>query len=104
VRRYGAHLSEVIAAALRRARITRDFFRHPDFCGFGGVVAVLWQGGARSCRGISLRALSFLSSVRALCGGAVGSLASLFGAYQEAVGAARRVFDLLETVSSVRIP
>jgi subfamily B ATP-binding cassette protein MsbA len=36
--------------------------------------------------------------------GAVGSLASLFGAYQEAVGAARRVFDLLETVSTVKDP
>jgi subfamily B ATP-binding cassette protein MsbA len=36
--------------------------------------------------------------------GAVGSLASLFGAYQEAVGAARRVFDLLEAESSVKDP
>ena len=33
--------------------------------------------------------------------GAVGSLGSLFGVYQEAVGAARRTFDLLETESAV---
>jgi subfamily B ATP-binding cassette protein MsbA len=35
---------------------------------------------------------------------AVGSLASLFGSYQEAVGAATRVFELLETKPTVREP
>jgi subfamily B ATP-binding cassette protein MsbA len=35
---------------------------------------------------------------------AVGSLASVFGSYQEAVGAASRVFELLETEPTVREP
>jgi subfamily B ATP-binding cassette protein MsbA len=35
---------------------------------------------------------------------AVGSLASLFGAYQEAVGAATRVFELLDTQPTVAEP
>jgi subfamily B ATP-binding cassette protein MsbA len=36
--------------------------------------------------------------------GAVGSLGSLFGVYQEAVGAARRTFDLLDTEATIADP
>ena len=105
VRRYGSHLSEVIAAAMRRARIRGTFFGILTFCGFGGVVAVLWQGGRLVLEG-SLTAGALVSFLlyALYVAGAVGSLASLFGAYQEAVGAARRVFDLLEAEASVKDP
>ena len=105
VRRYGSHLHDVIAAALRRARIRGTFFGILTFSGFGGVVAVLWQGGRQVLAG-SLTAGALVSFLlyALYVAGAVGSLASLFGAYQEAVGAARRVFDLLEAESSVRDP
>jgi len=105
VRRYGAHLSEVISAALRRARIRGTFFGILTFCGFGGVVAVLWQGGRQVLAGnLTAGALVSFLLYALYVAGAVGSLASLFGAYQEAVGAARRVFDLLETESTVKDP
>jgi ATP-binding cassette, subfamily B, bacterial MsbA len=105
VRRYGSHLHEVISAALRRARIRGTFFGILTFSGFGGVVAVLWQGGRQVLAG-SLTAGALVSFLlyALYVAGAVGSLASLFGAYQEAVGAARRVFDLLEAESAVRDP
>jgi subfamily B ATP-binding cassette protein MsbA len=105
VRRYGLHLGEVIEAAIRRARIRGTFFGILTFCGFGGVVAVLWQGGRLVLSG-SLTAGALVSFLlyALYVAGAVGSLASLFGAYQEAVGAARRVFDLLEAESTVKDP
>jgi subfamily B ATP-binding cassette protein MsbA len=105
VRRYGSHLGEVIDAALRRARIRGTFFGILTFCGFGGVVAVLWQGGRQVLAGnLTAGALVSFLLYALYVAGAVGSLASLFGAYQEAVGAARRVFDLLESESSVKDP
>jgi len=105
VRRYGAHLHQVIDAAIRRAKIRGAFFGILTFCGFGGVVAVLWQGGRQVLAGnLTAGALVSFLLYALYVAGAVGSLASLFGAYQEAVGAARRVFDLLETVSSVKDP
>ncbi len=105
VRRYGAHLGQVIDAAIRRAKIRGTFFGILTFCGFGGVVAVLWQGGRQVLAGnLTAGALVSFLLYALYVAGAVGSLASLFGAYQEAVGAARRVFDLLETVSSVKDP
>jgi len=105
VRRYGRHLSDVIDAAIRRARIRGTFFGILTFCGFGGVVAVLWQGGRLVLDGsLTPGALVSFLLYAMYVAGAVGSLASLFGAYQEAVGAARRVFDLLEAESSVQDP
>jgi subfamily B ATP-binding cassette protein MsbA len=105
VRRYGANLRDVIDAAIRRARIRGLFFGILTFCGFGGVVAVLWQGGRLVLNGtLTAGALVSFLLYALYVAGAVGSLASLFGAYQEAVGAARRVFDLLEADSSVQEP
>ena len=105
VRRYGSHLHDVIAAALRRARIRGTFFGILTFSGFGGVVAVLWQGGRQVLEGnLTAGALVSFLLYALYVAGAVGSLASLFGAYQEAIGAARRVFDLLEAESAVKDP
>jgi subfamily B ATP-binding cassette protein MsbA len=105
VRRYGSHLTQVIDAAIKRAMIRGTFFGILTFCGFGGVVAVLWQGGRQVLAGnLTAGALVSFLLYALYVAGAIGSLASLFGAYQEAVGAARRVFDLLETVSSVKDP
>lgn len=103
VRRYGTHVSDVIAAAIKRARIRGTFFGILTFSGFGAVVAVLWQGGRLVLEGsLTPGALVSFLLYALYVAGAIGSLASLFGAYQEAVGAARRVFDLLEAESSVR--
>ena len=104
-RRYTAHMAHVIAAATDRARIRATFFGILTFCAFGGVVAVLWQGGRLVLDG-SLTAGALVSFLlyALYVAGAVGSLGSLFGVYQEAVGAARRTFDLLETQPTISNP
>ena len=104
-RRYTAHMAHVIAAATDRSRIRATFFGILTFCAFGGVVAVLWQGGRLVLDG-SLTAGALVSFLlyALYVAGAVGSLGSLFGVYQEAVGAARRTFDLLETPPKIQSP
>src|SRR5690606_39777360 len=60
---------------------------------FGGVAAVLWQGGRLVLDGaLTPGALVAFLLYAITVAAAVGSLASLFGGYQEAVGAVRRVF------------
>ncbi len=104
-RRYRDHLSSVVDAAIKRAKIRGTFFGVLTFCAFGGVVAVLWQGGRLVLEGaLTAGAMVSFLLYALYVAGAVGSLASLFGAYQEAVGAARRVFDLLDTRPSVADP
>lgn len=105
IARYSAHISEVVTAALRRARIRAGFFSVLTFFGFGSVVVVLWQGGRMVLAGtLTAGALVSFLLYAIYVAGAVGSLASLFGAYQEAVGAAKRVFELLETRPVVQDP
>ena len=105
VRRYDALLADVITAALRRARIRGVFFGVITFCAFGGVVAVMWQGGrlvldGTLTPGSLVQFLLYTITVAA----SVGALASLFGSYQEAVGAVKRVFELLETKPQIEEP
>ena len=104
-RRYHDQMSDVVLRAVRRARIRGVFFGALTFFAFAAVVAVLWQGG----RLVLLGALTAGSLVSFLLlaitvAAAVGALASLFGSYNEAVGAARRVFELLDTQPTVANP
>src|SRR5688500_2334185 len=105
IRRYTGHMAHVIAAAMDRARIRALFFGILTFCAFGAVVAVLWQGGRLVLEGaLTAGALVSFMLYALYVAGAVGSLGSLFGVYQEAVGAARRTFDLLETTTTIADP
>jgi subfamily B ATP-binding cassette protein MsbA len=103
--RYDAQLSDVVDAAIYRALVRGVFFGVITFVGFAGVAAVLWQGGRLVLQhvltgGALVEFLFYAFFVAA----AVGALGQLFGAYQEAIGAARRVFDLLDTKPTIADP
>ncbi|MHB1265715.1 MAG: ABC transporter ATP-binding protein [Gemmatimonadaceae bacterium] len=105
VRRYGAQLGDVVEAAIRRARIRAIFFGVVGFVAFAGVVAVLWQGGRLVLEGqLTPGALVSFLLYAITVAAAVGSLASLFGSWQEAIGAATRVFELLDEKPTVAEP
>jgi ATP-binding cassette, subfamily B, bacterial MsbA len=105
VRRYGSLLSEVVDRAVERAKHRALLFGVVGFVAFGGVVAVLWQGGQLVLEGaLTPGALVKFLLYAITVAAAVGSLASLFGSYQEAVGAAQRVFELLEMRPTVAEP
>ena len=102
---FGLRLSAVVDAAIKRAYIRAGFFGLVGFIAFAGVVAVLWKGGelvvsGQLTAGALVSFLLYAISVAA----AVGQLASLFGSYQEAIGAAERVFQLIEPKSDVAEP
>ena len=104
-RRYSSLLSSVVTAAIVRAKIRALFFGIVGFIAFGGVVAVLWEGGQLVLDGaLTPGALVSFLLYAITVAAAVGSLASLFGSYQEALGAAVRVFELLDTKATVADP
>jgi subfamily B ATP-binding cassette protein MsbA len=105
VSRYSGLLSEVVDRAVERAKHRALLFGVVGFVAFAGVVAVLWQGGQLVLEGaLTPGALVKFLLYAITVAAAVGSLASLFGSYQEAVGAAQRVFDLLQTQPTVAEP
>lgn len=104
-RRYETLLADVVRAAIARASQRAVLFGLVGFIAFAGVVAVLWQGGRLVLEGaLTPGALVSFLLYAITVAAAVGSLASLFGSYQEAIGAAQRVFELLAMTPTVAEP
>jgi ATP-binding cassette, subfamily B, bacterial MsbA len=103
--RYGDRIGESVRAALNRAQIRGVFFGVLTFSSFVGIVFVLWQGGlqvleGRLTPGELVQFLLYTITIAA----AIGALASFFSSYQEAVGAAERVFEILEMDPTIADP
>jgi subfamily B ATP-binding cassette protein MsbA len=104
-RRYADRILESVRAALVRAQVRGVFFGVLTFTTFGGIVFVLWQGGVLVLEGkLTAGALVSFLLYTITIAAAIGALASFFSAYQEAVGAAERVFELLEAPSAITDP
>ncbi len=103
--RFGALLHDLVGVAVYRARVRALFFGVVGFVAFGSVAAVLWQGGAQVVEGrLTAGTLVAFLFYALFVAAAVGTLATLFGNFQEATGAATRVFELLDAEPTVRDP
>src|SRR6185436_13200662 len=72
---------------------------------FAGVVIVLWQGGRLVLSGeLTAGTLVGFLLYTIYIAAAIGTLVTFFSAYQEAVGAAERVFEILEAPSPITDP
>ncbi len=103
--RFGDRVAAIVAAAITRAKVRGVFFGAITFSTFAGVVIVLWMGGIlvlqeQLSAGTLVAFLLYTVTIAA----SVGALAGFFSGYQEAVGAARRVFEWLEAVSPIADP
>jgi subfamily B ATP-binding cassette protein MsbA len=103
--RYGERIAASVKAALARAQVRGVFFGVLTFSTFVGIVFVLWQGGllvleGQLTPGELVQFLLYTITIAA----AIGALASFFSSYQEAVGAAERVFEILETSPTITEP
>ena len=103
--RFGERVAASVQAALRRARVRGVFFGMLTLSTFAGVTFVLWQGGVLVLEG-ELTAGSLVSFLlyTITIAASIGALASSFSAYQEAVGAAERVFEILEMRPGIADP
>jgi subfamily B ATP-binding cassette protein MsbA len=104
-RRYGERVMESVRQALRRARIRGVFIGIITFSSFSGMVVVLWQGGrlvldGRLTPGSLVEFLLYTIFIAA----SIGGLASFFSAYQEAIGAVTRVFEIIESKPLIADP
>jgi ATP-binding cassette, subfamily B, bacterial MsbA len=103
--RYGERIAQSVKAALIRAQLRGVFFGVLTFATFVGIVFVLWQGGllvleGQLTPGELVQFLLYTITIAA----AIGALASFFSSYQEAVGAAERVFEILEVNPAISDP
>ena len=103
--RFSDRVDAIVAAAVVRARVRGMFFGAITFAAFTAVVIVLWQGGVLVSEGklTAGELITFLIYTITIAG-SVSSLASFFSVYQESVGAAERVFELIERPSPITNP
>ena len=105
IRRYVGKVQESYRVALRRARLRALFSPFVQFVGFGTIALVMWIGGRQVLAG-SLTAgelVTFLLYTLTVAG-AIGAFTGLYGQLQEALGASRRIFELLGERSDISDP
>jgi subfamily B ATP-binding cassette protein MsbA len=93
---YAAGIARSYEVALRRARLRALFVPGVTFVGFGTLALVLWVGGRQVLAG-SMSAgelVSFLLYTLTVAG-AIGTFTGIYSQLQEALGASRRIFELL---------
>ncbi len=97
VSRYDGAILSSYAVALRRARLRALFVPFVTFVAFGTLAVVLWVGGRLVVNGdLSPGELVSFLLYTLIVAGAIGSFTGLYSELQEALGASRRIFELLD--------
>ncbi|MBI5669482.1 MAG: ATP-binding cassette domain-containing protein [Chloroflexi bacterium] len=102
IERYEGAITRAFRATLRQLRIRSIFGPLIAFLGFGGLALVLWFGGREVLAGrlTGGELVGFLIYGLTVAG-ALGSMVGLYTQFQEALGATKRVFQILDTPPDV---
>jgi subfamily B ATP-binding cassette protein MsbA len=103
IKRYDSAIDRSFSASIILLRIRAVFGGSMAFLGFGGLALVLWFGGrevldGRLTGGTLIAFLIYGLTVA----GSFFSLVDLYTQFQQAIGATKRVFQLLDTESTVQ--
>ncbi|MFL6333087.1 MAG: ABC transporter ATP-binding protein [Pyrinomonadaceae bacterium] len=95
--RYGSHIEGAFAAGIKRSMASGGFMAFITFTIFTGVGLVLWYGARLVIWGemTAGEMMAFLIYTFYIAM-AVGGVAEIYGQFQQARGASRRVFELLD--------
>jgi len=103
--RYGARIGDSYRIAVRRAAFRAAFFSGIMLAMFSAVSVVLWVGGRLVLSGdLSAGQLVQFLLYTLFVAGAVGALTGLYSQFQEALGASKRIFELLDETSDLPAP
>jgi subfamily B ATP-binding cassette protein MsbA len=100
--RYTGAMTRAFTAALKVLRIRAVFGPLVAFLGFGSLALILWYGGREVLDGrlTGGELIAFLIYGLTVAG-SIGSLVGLYSQVQEALGATKRVFELMDEAQSV---
>ena len=102
VGRYGDSIAHSFAIAMRRVRLRSFFISFITLVSFVALAAILWFGGNEVLQGrLSPGQLFSLPLYILLAAGPIGALTGVYAQFQESSGAARRLFELLDTAPEI---
>jgi ABC transporter fused permease/ATP-binding protein len=103
--RYRGGVEVAFDKALRLFRWRASFWAAAMTAGYVAVAIVIWLGGRAMIAGeLTAGELTKFFLYTFMVAGALGDLASLWGALQRAAGATERLFAIVDTVSDIRDP
>ncbi|GMR12248.1 MAG: ABC transporter ATP-binding protein [Gemmatimonadota bacterium] len=102
---YGAEVNAARDEGLRRAVARASLTGIVTFVAFGAIVLVIWEGGRLVLEGeLTYGQLVTFLLYAVTISGAITSLAGFWGNVQEAAGAAKRIFEILDTPITIVTP
>jgi len=103
VNRYNTAMNRTLAVSMRLAVLRSLFGATMAFLGFSAIAAILWFGGREVIEGrLELAMISGFLIYGITIAANLGGLAGLYGQFREALGAVRRVFEILDTGPGVK--
>jgi subfamily B ATP-binding cassette protein MsbA len=103
--RYAERIALTLRTAMRRIRVRAEFLPLITFLSFAAVTAVLWFGGQQVLAG-TLTAGELVAFIfyMFMVAGPLGEFAGLYSQLREALGASKRIFEILDTPTEVPEP
>jgi subfamily B ATP-binding cassette protein MsbA len=96
--RFRNSIEQTFALALKRIRLSTIFGPLISFLGFGAVVSLFWFGGHEVLAGHLTAGQLFMFLILTMTiAGSIGSFSGLWTGLQEALGATKRLFEILDT-------
>ncbi|HKV40268.1 MAG TPA: ABC transporter transmembrane domain-containing protein [Blastocatellia bacterium] len=103
--RYRNRIHQALTIAISRALASGGFVAFIVFMVYGGIAVVLWLGSRMVLTGkMSAGELIAFVLYTFVVGGSIGGVSELYGQFQQALGASRRVFELLDTKPEITDP
>ena len=100
--RYRGSIERTFALALKRIKLSATFGPIASFMGFAVVIAVFWFGGMQVLNGtLTAGQLTMFLILTLTIAGSIGSFSGLWTSLQEALGATKRIFEILDTPSDI---
>jgi len=103
--RYRDRIQDSLQLAVKRAVASGGFIAFIILVVYSGIAVVLWFGSRMVISG-QMTAGDLIAFVlyTFFVGGAVGGMTELYGQFNQAIGATRRVFELLDTKPEIKDP
>jgi subfamily B ATP-binding cassette protein MsbA len=103
--RYGQRIRESLRLAVRRSVASGGFIAFIILVVYSSIAVVLWFGSRMVLKGqITAGDLIAFVLYTFFVAGGIGGLSELYGQFQQAIGATRRIFELLDTKSEIVDP
>jgi subfamily B ATP-binding cassette protein MsbA len=100
--RYRNSIEQTFTLALKRIKLSATFGPVASFMGFAVVIAVFWFGGMQVLNGtLTAGQLTMFLILTLTIAGSIGSFSGLWTSLQEALGATKRIFEILDTPSDI---